>query len=90
MKKLLAKTSFLNKYNAYTTRVRCSSRKYSASSLSSIIKPEQIDLINEQKILFDGIYANVNKLNMGQDVLDLIVDSKNKIDDLFMVVVVGN
>ena len=62
---------------------------FSSSSLASLLKPEQIDLINEQKVLFDHLYKNVNKLNLGQDVLELIIDSKNKIDDLFMVVVVG-
>ena len=55
------------------------------STLSSLLKPEQIEFIEQEKHMFDKMYKNFSKLGASTDIMNLIADSKSKIDDLFMV-----
>ena len=55
------------------------------STLSSLLKPGQIEFIEQEKLMFDKMYKNFSKLGASKDTLNLIADSKSKIDDLFMV-----
>lgn len=59
------------------------------SSLSSLLKKDQISIVEDEKLMFDELFASLKLMEASQDDLDLIRDCRSRVDDFFMVIVVG-
>lgn len=58
-------------------------------TLSSLLKPHHTNIVFEQRNMMQNLYKAMLSLDATQDHLDLIEDTMSRIEEVFMVVVVG-
>lgn len=61
----------------------------SKTFLTKILQPRHLDIVKEERVMFHKLYRNLLEVNASNDVLNLVMDTQARIDDLFLVVVVG-
>ena len=67
---------------------RCS-RYSSTQALRDLLSDEHYEIINEERALLGDLHGILSTLEVSRDSLDLVSDTRARIDDLFMMVVVG-
>lgn len=73
----------------FKTPVQLSSTLSHYGTLSSLLKPHHTDIVFEQRKMMQKLYKAMVLLDASQDNLDLIEDTMSRIEEVFMVVVVG-
>ena len=57
--------------------------------MSNILQPYHLDIVKDERVMFNKLYKNLIEIKADDEVLKLVADTQSRIDDLFLVVVVG-
>ncbi len=66
-----------------------SQSKMHSHALRDLLNSEHYSIINDERDLLGGLHGALSALEVSRDSLDLVADTRARIDDLFMMVIVG-
>lgn len=84
---ILQRCTFLCRFRK-VPRSKCTQSLF-ASSFSKILQPHQLDIMKEEKCLLQELSTVVRGININAPELDTLKDVISTVDDVFMLVVVG-
>ena len=84
VKKILRKNVLIRNNNTFV-----SSLSSFSSSISSLLHTDYRSIVSEERIVLGKLHAALKLCNATTEDLDLISDTRASIDDLFMLVIVG-
>ena len=64
-------------------------RPFSSPSLASLLSSRQKSIIKDEKSIFDELHGYLQQIDANQSDIDLVVETKSRVDDVFLVVIVG-
>jgi len=64
-------------------------RSYHTGALSSLLKPHHLEIVAAQRKMLKGLYQSLDSMEIEQDRLDFVLDTLTQVDEVFMIVVVG-
>ena len=67
----------------------CRREHVSTKALRNLLKDEHFGLINEERNLLADLHSALSSLGVSRDKLELVEDTRARIDDLYTIVVVG-
>jgi ribosome biogenesis GTPase A len=70
-------------------RIKNPARLCSAATRGGILDPSHLSIVADEKSLLTDIYKTLTVMGADQDELDLVLDSRSRIEDFFTMVVVG-
>ena len=66
-------------------------RKFSSvlSPLTNLLRPNHSDIILEEQNMLTSLISCLRSINSPKEEIDLIYDTRSRMDDLFLIVIVG-
>jgi hypothetical protein len=64
-------------------------RNLSIGAMSNILQPHHLDIVKDERVMFSKLFKSLVEIKSDDEVLKLVTDTQSRIDDLFLVVVVG-
>lgn len=59
------------------------------SGMSNILQPHHLNIVKDERVMFSKLLKNLIAIKADDEVLSLVTDTQSRIDDLFLVVIVG-
>lgn len=89
IKQKFLEISLKNANKLFNTKRYISSTSSFSSSFASLLQDNHKTIINDEREMLTELYSTLQSIGVTQDELDLVADTRSRIDDLFMVVICG-